>query len=185
MPGPRGASRRRSADERRELVIDAARDEFAVFGLSGATGESISYRAGISHPYLLRLFGSKRELFLGVVARTFDELEEAVGDAPASGAAPSLIGLEGALSARLERAGGHALLVQFCAACGNDEVRVVVRRRFAQLFELLARASGDEPGVSELFARVMLQAAAEAMRLPDVAGRDVWARRLLDHATAG
>jgi AcrR family transcriptional regulator len=176
MSGRGGASRRRSADERRELVVAAARDEFAAFGLSGATGESISYRAGISHPYLLRLFGSKRELFLVVLETTFDELEGAVRD---GGVDP-----EDALSSRLELAGGHVLLLQFCAACGDDEIRVAVRRRFARLYELLERALGGDAAVSQLFARLMLRGTAEALRLPDIAGRDAWARRLLDHAIA-
>ena len=63
-----------SKRERRELVLEAARREFAALGLGGATGEGLSYRAGISHPYLLRLFGSKRELFLEVLERLFDDL---------------------------------------------------------------------------------------------------------------
>src|ERR671915_2074625 len=84
MVGRRQGRRRRSGDERRALVLQAARMEFAAVGLGTATGESIAYRAEISHPYLLRLFGSKRELFLVVVNSTFDELLDAVGEAAGS-----------------------------------------------------------------------------------------------------
>src|ERR671914_2634033 len=84
MVGRRQGRRRRTAEERRGLVLEAARMEFAAVGLGAATGESIAYRAEISHPYLLRLFGSKRELFLVVVDNTFDELVAAVGEAAGS-----------------------------------------------------------------------------------------------------
>jgi len=180
----RQAQRRRSADERRALVLEAASLEFAAVGLAGATGESLSYRAEISHPYLLRLFGSKRELFLAVVEHTFDELLDAVGDAAGSSAGSlALPAAERAIVGSLEGSGGLALLLQFFAACGDDEVRLVVRRRFAELHGALGRAGGDEAEVAQFFARLLLRGATEALRLPDVAGREAWARRLLTLAT--
>jgi AcrR family transcriptional regulator len=183
MGGRRNRPRRRSADERRELVLEAAREEFAVFGLSGATGEAISYRAGISHPYLLRLFGSKKELFLAVMERTFDELVEAVGEAGSQGGGNALSALDSALYARMGENNGSLALLQFCAACGDDHVRMALRRRVAELHEALRRASGaPEEEVAELFARLMLRASAAAMRLPDIAGREPWARGLLELA---
>jgi AcrR family transcriptional regulator len=180
MAGRRNRPRRRSADERRELVLEAAREEFAAFGLSGATGEAISYRAGISHPYLLRLFGSKKELFLAVMERTFDELMAAVGDAGGQGGGNSLSALDEALHTQLGEKDGFLALLQFHAAGGDDHVRMALRRRMAELHEYLRRASGaSEEEVAELFAGVMLRASAAAMRLPDIAGREPWARGLL------
>lgn len=159
--------------------------EFAAVGLGAATGESIAYRAEISHPYLLRLFGSKRELFLAVVDKTFDELVAAVGDAASSSDGRlTLPGAEQAIVSYLESRGGSALLLQFLAACGDDEVRPVVRRRFAELYRSLGRISGlEEPEVPQLFARLVLRGATEALRLPEVAGRAAWARELLTRAT--
>jgi AcrR family transcriptional regulator len=159
--------------------------EFAAVGLGAATGESIAYRAEISHPYLLRLFGSKRELFLTVVDKTFDELVAAVGEAASSADGQlTMPGAERAIVSYLETRGGSALLLQFLAACGDDEVRPVVRRRFADLYRSLGRISGlEEPEVPQLFARLVLRGATEALRLPDVAGRAAWARQLLTRAT--
>jgi AcrR family transcriptional regulator len=163
--GVRASPRRHSAGERRELVLEAARREFAALGLGGATGEGLSYRAGISHPYLLRLFGSKRELFLEVLNRLFDDLVAA---------ARAETGLREALGED-----GPALLLQCFAACGVDEVRLAVQRRMGELHEAVER-SGSEP--EDVFAWLLLNGAVEAMRLEALASREPWARQLLDAA---
>src|SRR6266567_7048526 len=69
-------STRLSAAERREDVIEAAMVEFAERGLEGTSTEDIARRAGISQPYLFRLFGTKKELFKATVARCFRETLE-------------------------------------------------------------------------------------------------------------
>src|SRR5215475_12133692 len=55
---------RRSADERRAQVLEAAIHEFALHGLHGATTAAIAARAQISQPYLFALFRDKKALFL-------------------------------------------------------------------------------------------------------------------------
>src|SRR5436190_5249776 len=67
---------RKTAEERRESVLDAAFEEFAQRGLDGASTEDIARGAGISQPYVFRLFGTKKELFRTVVARCFRETLE-------------------------------------------------------------------------------------------------------------
>src|SRR6059036_3997338 len=60
---------RKSAEERRDEILDAALVEFAERGLHGASTEEIARRAGISQPYVFRLFGTKKDLFKAAVAR--------------------------------------------------------------------------------------------------------------------
>src|SRR5512145_1909906 len=67
---------RQTADERRVAVLEAANVEFALRGLHGASTDAIARRAGISQPYLFRLFGSKKELFIAVVDRCYDRTLE-------------------------------------------------------------------------------------------------------------
>src|SRR6476661_10666881 len=67
---------RKSKDVRREEILDAALQEFAEGGLHGASTEDIARRAGISQPYVFRLFGTKKELFRAVVNRCFRETLE-------------------------------------------------------------------------------------------------------------
>ena len=174
--------RRHSADERRRLVIEAASQEFAALGLFGATGESISYRAGISHPYLLRLFGSKKDLFRAVIDNAFEDLGTGVEErVNGGGANPSSAALEEAIQQVLEQGQRSALLLQFLAACGDDEIRPLVRRRFAELYQQLARISdGDEAELRAVFERVIFRSATAAMRLTEIASREPWARRLLE-----
>src|SRR3982750_2515116 len=67
---------RLSAAERRDAILDAAQIEFADRGLAGTSTEDIARRAGISQPYLFRLFGTKRELFKATATRCFRETLE-------------------------------------------------------------------------------------------------------------
>src|SRR3954467_13464959 len=67
---------RRSKEERREEILDAAVGEFALKGLHGASTDEIARLAGISQPYVFRLFGTKKELYLAVVARCFRQTLE-------------------------------------------------------------------------------------------------------------
>src|SRR5216684_6323631 len=67
---------RKSAEERREEILQAALAEFAERGLHGASTEEIAKRAGISQPYVFRLFGSKKDLFKAAVSRCFRETLE-------------------------------------------------------------------------------------------------------------
>src|SRR5213082_688141 len=67
---------RLTAAERKDDVLDAALIEFAERGLEGTSTEEIARRAGISQPYLFRLFGTKKELFKATAARCLRETLE-------------------------------------------------------------------------------------------------------------
>ena len=71
---------RRSAAERRGEIIEIAIEHFALKGYNGTSTDVVAREAGISQPYLFRLFHTKRELFLachevmhGRIAETFAE----------------------------------------------------------------------------------------------------------------
>src|SRR6266700_6954949 len=67
---------RMSADERRESVLEAAVTEFAARGLDGTSTEHVAQRAGISQPYLFRLFPTKKALFIALVGRCFRRVQD-------------------------------------------------------------------------------------------------------------
>ena len=78
---------RHTADERRAEITAAAAIEFGRRGLEGATTDRIAERAGVSQPYVVRLFGTKKALFLSVANRAFERIAaafraSAVGDTP-------------------------------------------------------------------------------------------------------
>ncbi len=65
---------RQTADERRTAVLVTARKEFAEKGLHGASTDDIARAAGISQPYLFRLFGTKKELYLATAREANESL---------------------------------------------------------------------------------------------------------------
>src|SRR4051812_1711058 len=65
------ATMRRSAEERREEIVTIALRQFGLGGYHGTSTEAIAREAGISQPYLFRLFRTKRELFLACIERCF------------------------------------------------------------------------------------------------------------------
>src|SRR5919108_1773933 len=64
-------AQRKTADERREEILAAALEEFGEHGLHGTSTDAIARRAGVSQPYLFRLFGTKKELFIAALHRCF------------------------------------------------------------------------------------------------------------------
>ena len=60
---------RKSAEERREQILEAALAEFAAHGFEGGSTEAIARTVGISQPYVFRLFGTKKELFMATIER--------------------------------------------------------------------------------------------------------------------
>jgi len=67
---------RKTADERREEILAAALEEFGEHGLDGTSTDTIARKAGISQPYLFRLFGTKKELYLETVRRCLSQTLE-------------------------------------------------------------------------------------------------------------
>jgi AcrR family transcriptional regulator len=171
-----GGEARQTASARREALIDAAVEHFAQTGLHGTAVSTITDDVGITQPYAFSLFGTKKGLFLAAVERGFDRVEETFRSA-AEGAGP-----EGAFDAMKESYAGilndrAQLLIQLqaYAASGDDDVREVVRRRYAQLYELVQSLSGagrDE--LAQFFAAGMLLNVAAALDLPDLLLDETW-----------
>ena len=160
---------RQTADERREAVLTAAAREFARKGLHGASTDVIAREAGISQPYLFRLFGTKKELYLATTARKMEETYQAFERASRGKTG------EGALKAMGEAYTGliedrdHLKLMLQCFAVSDDpEIREAVRRVWRDLVALVERASGEPPEVvSKFFAKGMLLNVLSAMQLFD------------------
>ena len=135
-----------SASERRESVLRVALTEFAAGGLDGTSTEKIATGAGISQPYLFRLFPTKKALFLATVERCFDRVTGAF-----EAAAEGLAG-EAAMSAMADAysdlLGDRDLLMmqmQAYAACHDNDVREAARVGFGRIWEVVERATGAPP----------------------------------------
>ena len=69
---------RLEADERRAQILAAARSAFAASGLAGTAMADIAAQAGVTRGLLNHYFGTKRDLYLAVVADLAAELPELV-----------------------------------------------------------------------------------------------------------
>jgi AcrR family transcriptional regulator len=172
---------RLSAAERREDILEAAVAVFAAHGFEGASTDDIAKAAGISQPYLFRLFGTKKELFMATVARCFRETLEMF-----QRSAEGLRG-EDALKAigqaymellQTDRSRLNAQL-QAYAACDDAEIRDVVRNGYGDLVSYIERLSGGSvEDVANFFSKGMLLNVLAAMQVQD--GSEPWAARLLE-----
>jgi AcrR family transcriptional regulator len=71
---------RRSADEARELILDAAEKQLVAHGPDSLRLVQLAKEVGISHPAILHHFGSRDGLVHAVVERTGKRLEQTVMD---------------------------------------------------------------------------------------------------------
>jgi AcrR family transcriptional regulator len=164
------------AGERREAVLAAAVTEFAARGLAGTSTEDVARRAGISQPYLFRLFPTKKALFLALVDRCFRQVAATFEAAAADRVGDDALEAMGDAYHQLLQDRTLLLLqLQAYAACDDPEIRDATRTGFKQLWALVERLSGlPYERVVMFFAMGMLMNVAAAMDLPAVDER--WTR---------
>jgi AcrR family transcriptional regulator len=171
---------RQTADERRLAVLDAATKEFAAKGLHGASTEDIAHAAGISQPYLFRLFGTKKGLFLAAANRTSDRLYELFTEASEGKTGADALEAMGSVYTTAMADRDHLMLMLKCwASCDDPEICDVVRSCWRRLVDVAERASGAPPEViSAFFAKGALLTVMSAMDA--FAHTEPWSDRLLD-----
>jgi AcrR family transcriptional regulator len=171
---------RKTAAQRREDVLDAALSVFAEHGLSGASTDEIARRAGISQPYLFRLFHTKKELFIASTERCFRETREMFDRAAEGKRGEEALKAMSDAYGELIRSNPNRLRGQMQAyvAAGDPEIRAVVRKGYGEIVDTVERASGVDPErLSMFFARGMLINVIASMELLDA--EEPWARKLL------
>lgn len=174
---------RQTAEIRREAVLQAARTEFARRGLHGASTDVIARRAGISQPYLFRLFRTKKELFLAVnemcFARTLDVFREA---ARGKSGEEALKAMGQAYRALIDEDSTllQGQLQSYAAAVDDRDVQLSSARGYGRLVDYVETVSGaDRRRIASFFATGMLLNVLEA--LDDVSPEtDEWVARLLE-----
>jgi AcrR family transcriptional regulator len=161
---------RSTAAARRDEVLDAAMIEFAERGFEGASTEDIARRAGISQPYLFRLFGTKKELFKATVARCLREtleLFQRAAEGKRGAAALEAIGQAYVEQLESDRTRLRAQMNAYVAS-DDPEVREVVRAGYGDLVAYVRRVSGaDWPTVWQFFATGMLLNVLASMHVDD------------------
>jgi AcrR family transcriptional regulator len=173
------ATERKSKEIRREEILDAALIVFAEHGLHGASTEEIAKRAGISQPYVFRLFGTKKELYLAVIARCFRQtLDLMQRAAEGKRGQEALTAIGDAYGEQLESDRVYLRAqMQAYAASDDPDVAVIVRNGFGDLVTYVQRVSGLEiEEISRFFASGMLMNVLMSMQAP----AEQWGRDLLE-----
>jgi AcrR family transcriptional regulator len=172
---------RKSAEERREEILEAALVEFAAHGLYGGSTEAIARAVGISQPYVFRLFGTKKELFTATIERCMRGTLEMMQSAAAGlKGEDALLAIGEAYGERLRTDPTYLhSQMQAYAACDDPAIRTVVRNGYRELVDYVERVSGLPPErVSHFFAKGMLLNVIASM---DLLGADEgWAQRLIE-----
>jgi AcrR family transcriptional regulator len=172
---------RSTKEERRREIIEAATHEFAISGLYGTPVTAIAKRVGVSQPYLFQLFGTKKELFIAAVRRSFERtvatFRTAAAQAGPDADMEAILMSMGLAYAHLLEDDRTLLLMQLQAhaACEDPDVRPAGREEFLRLVRFVQSASGaPDDAVRPWLAEGMLMNAAAAMDLSQIDAD--WAR---------
>jgi AcrR family transcriptional regulator len=126
--------KRRSPDEIRQRVLDAAAQEFEQFGYSGATTAAIAKRADVTEAQIFRYFNAKSELFNAAV---FEPLNRSFAEFNAQ-----MLADGGSESIRDGAPAYIAELQQFMDRHSKTLMTMVVARAYE-------KAAGAEPRIGE------------------------------------
>jgi AcrR family transcriptional regulator len=173
---------RQTAEERREAVLRAAREEFAHKGLHGASTETIARAAGISQPYLFRLFGTKKELYLETSRAAMRQTYETMAGAARGKRGDEALEAVGQAYQQMLAEDRTQLLLQLqCQIHAHDDpqIRGEVRELWRDLVALVEDLVGEDvERVSRFFAAGMLLNTLMAMHLFE--DPTPWGQRLIE-----
>jgi AcrR family transcriptional regulator len=171
---------RLTAQERHVQLVEAAVTAFAQGGYAGTTTDQVARIAGVSQPYVIRLFGSKQDLFLATVRHAGDRVQQIWREAAAED--PTLSGLGKAYKQLLAERDLLVVLLHGFAAASDPGLGDAVRQCYGDQFTLvreLTGASAEE--VRDFFAHGMLITVLGAMRVlgPDAVAPQPWVTEIL------
>jgi AcrR family transcriptional regulator len=177
MTAPDTTRPRKSAEERREEIVALAIEQFALGGYRGTSTEAIARQAGISQPYLFRLFKTKRDLFLACHEVSDARIRETFR--AAARGAPREEKLRAMGKAYIDLLGDRTQLLfqmQSYAACSDPVIQARVREGYGEIVKEVTRLSGAPPEqVWQFFSHGMLLNVIASLDLAAIADRDEWA----------
>ena len=146
------------AEDRRELILEAATGVFGERGYVGATTDAVARAAGVSQPYVVRMFGTKEALFLEVLHRALGKLLAAFRAAQHD-TSPLPAGIPDQITSRLGRAyadllsdRGLLLSLMHAFVLGADPViGQAAREGFLDVYKFLRFEAGFSPAEADDF----------------------------------
>jgi AcrR family transcriptional regulator len=167
---------RSTAEERREEIIHAAVTLFGRTGLHGTSTEAIAREVGVSQPYLFRLFGTKKELFIAAVRWAFELTADAFREAGEAAADrhDAFRRIGNAYGSVITDRRYLGIQLQAYAATDDDDIRQVVEEGFGSLVQVIVQYTDPTPEqLAAFLGRGMLMNVAGSMGLLEAT--DGWA----------
>jgi len=152
-------SPRMAMEDRRELVLREAIPVFARYGFEGATTAEIAKRAGVTQPYIFKLFESKKALFVAVCERNMGTTQRQMSDSAGGKTGHEALAAMGtAYLERMEKDRDSLLLqMQQYAACWDDDVQRAVRHCMQAMWDMVVDRTGvPVTEVAMFFAKGMM-----------------------------
>jgi AcrR family transcriptional regulator len=172
---------RLTAAERSEQLVEAAITAFAATGYAGTTTDDIARLAGVTQPYVIRLFGSKQRLFLSAIEQACGRIEQTFRDAAKNGG--DLASLATAYRSLLAERSLLGVLLHGYAASSDDTIGAVVRRRFGRIYQVIHDLT-DAPveDIRNFLAMGMLITVLSSMKVmgPDAVPPEPWMTELVN-----
>jgi AcrR family transcriptional regulator len=159
-----------SADDRRELVLDAATRAFSRGGYAGTSTDAVGKEAGVSQPYVVRIFGTKKALFLDVLRRNCERIRATFAEVIAEGFDPDDEddwGRLGLAYTMLLRDRDVLMVLMHGFAAGDDEdIAAVAREGMGSIFSTVTATGCAIERAEEFFAQGMMLNVMVSMRAP-------------------
>ena len=173
---------RMASDERRLLILTAATAVFGQRGYAGTTTDQVAIAAGVSQPYVVRMFGTKEKLFLAVLYRALDTLMAAFRRALAEKSEISVHDRMGLAYADLLTDRGLLLSLMHGFVLGSDpEIGRTARDGFLEVYRFLKVDVGMTPEqASDFLAHGMMLNTLVGIRMTDEYETNPDARELLE-----
>ena len=169
------------AADRRELILEAATAVFGAKTYVGTTTDEVARAAGVSQPYVVRLFGTKEKLFIAVIERAYARLIEVFRAAMPGDPEGRSERMGTAYTGLLAERGMLPVIANSTALGGEPEIGRVARAGFSDIWRFLR----DEAGMSaedtrQFMATGMLINAIVGLRLTGDYGNEVSATEVLE-----
>ncbi|WP_433293396.1 TetR/AcrR family transcriptional regulator [Actinoplanes sp. CA-030573] len=153
---------RLTAEERHEQLAAAAVTAFSLGGYAGTTTDQVARLAGVSQPYVIRIFRTKQELFIAAVNHAGDRIEATFREAAER--EPTLASLGRAYDDLLAQREVITLLLHGFTASADPAIGEPVRACFGRLYGLVKELTGaSSEEARDFFAIGMLLTCLGAM----------------------
>ncbi len=138
-----------TASERREQILHAALTVFADGGYAGTTTDQVAREAGVSQPYVVRLFGGKQQLFAELYSRASSRVVAALAAVEPGPNAKQEMG-EAYIGLLADR--NLLLLLMHGFAAGSEpEIGRLARYTLSEAFRLYVERTGEGPDEARVF----------------------------------